>query len=236
LLALFEYKLYAAPYRIGTSLLEQGFVLLPILGVAPFLLPRLLDVPRLDDLPESRTLPPGWITRAAFAATIGLIVDGTFVAEAFGLAAIARWLRFGAVLVYLVTRMPLRGRSFLGDCLRAGIVAVAAGIGIEALWPQYRIGALHIVFISGFSFIVLTVAIRVVFGHSGNAHLFRKSLPFFIGVGVLIFLSMLSRYVAELAPKARSIHLVAAAICWLIAALLWMVKVIPKVVIPDPEG
>jgi uncharacterized protein involved in response to NO len=236
LLAVFEYKLYAAPYRIGTALLEQGFVLLPILGVAPFLLPRLLDVPRPNDLPESRTLPPGWMSRAAFAAGIGVIVDLTFVAEAFWGSAIARWVRLGAVLAYLIVRMPLRGRSFLGDCLRAGIVAVVAGIGIEALWPQYRIGALHIVFISGFSFIVLTVAIRVVFGHSGNAHLFRKPLPFFIGAGVLIFLSMLSRYVAELAPKARSIHLVAAAICWLIAALLWMVKVIPKVVIPDPEG
>jgi uncharacterized protein involved in response to NO len=236
LLAVFEYKLYAAQYRIGGALLEQGFVLLPILGVAAFLLPRLLDVPHANDLPESRTLPPGWISRAAFAATIGLIVDGTFVAEAFGLAVIACWLRFGAVLVYLVTRMPLRGRSFLGDCLRAGIVAVVAGIGIEALCPQYRIGALHILFTSGFSFIVLTVAIRVVFGHSGNAHLFRKPLPFFVIAAVLIFFATLSRYVAELAPKARTIHLVAAAICWLIAALIWMVKVIPKVLIPDPEG
>jgi len=236
LLALFEYKLYAAPYRIGTSLLEQGFVLLPILGVAPFLLPRLLDVPRLDDLPESRTLPPGWITRAAFAATIGLIVDGTFTAEAFGLAAIARWLRFGAVLVYLVARMPRRGRSFLGDYLRAGIVAVVAGIGVDALWPLYRIGALHIVFISGFSFIVLTVAIRVIYGHSGNAHLLRKRLPFFIIVAVLIFSAMLSRYVADLAPKVRTVHLIAAAIFWLVAAILWIVKVIPKVAVAEPEG
>ena len=236
LLALFEYKLYAAPYRIGTSLLEQGFVLLPILGVAPFLLPRLLDVPRLDDLPESRTLPPGWITRAAFAATIGLIVDGTFTAEAFGLAAIARWLRFGAVLVYLVARMPRRGRSFLGDYLRAGIVAVVAGIGVDALWPLYRIGALHIVFISGFSFIVLTVAIRVIYGHSGDAHLLRKRLPFFIIVAVLIFSAMLSRYVADLAPKVRTVHLIAAAIFWLVAAILWMVKVIPKVAVAEPEG
>jgi len=236
LLALFEYKLYAAPYRIGTSLLEQGFVLLPILGVAPFLLPRLLDVPRLDDLPESRTLPPGWITRAAFAATIGLIVDGTFTAEAFGLAAIARWLRFGAVLVYLVARMPRRGRSFLGDYLRAGIVAVVAGIGVDALWPLYRIGALHIVFISGFSFIVLTVAIRVIYGHSGDAHLLRKRLPFFIIVAVLIFSAMLSRYVADLAPKVRTVHLIAAAIFWLVAAILWIVKVIPKVAVAEPEG
>ena len=119
--------------------------------------------------------------------------------------------------------------------MRVGITTVVVGIGVEALWPQYRIGALHIVFVSGFSFIVLTVAIRVVFGHSGNAHLFQRRLPFFIVVGALIFLAMLSRYVADLAPGARTIHLIAAAILWLIAALIWMGKVIPKVTIADLE-
>ena len=235
LLALFENKVYSAQYRIGALLLEQGFVLLPILGVAPFLLARLLDLPSVGELPESRALPPGWIARAIFAAAIGLMVDLTFVTESIGLTATAGWARLGVVLVYLIGSMPRRGRTFLGDCLRAGIAAVVVGIGVEALYPQYRIGALHIVFVSGFGFIVLTVAIRVVFGHSGNAHLFQKRLPFFIVVGVLIFLAMLSRYVADLAPGARTVHLVAAAIVWLIAVLIWMGKVIPKVVIADVE-
>lgn len=235
LLTLFEDKVYSAQYRIGAALLEQGFMLLPILGVAPFMLAHLLGTPSPNQVPESKTFPKQWIPRAAFAATIGVIVDLTFIAEAITVSAIAGWVRLGAVLVYLFMRMPRRGRSFLGDCLRAGIAAVMAGIAVETLWPQYRIGALHIVFISGFSFIVLTVAVRVVFGHSGNAHLFRKRLPFFIAVATLIFFAMLSRYVADLAPKARAVHLVAGAIFWLFAALIWMVKVVPKVAIPDPE-
>lgn len=235
LLALFENKVYSAQYRIGALLLEQGFVLLPILGVAPFLLARLLDLPSVDELPESRALPPGWIARAIFAAAIGLVVDLTFVTESIGLTALAGWVRLGVVLVYLIGSLPRHGRSFLGDCLRAGIAAVIIGIAVEALWPQYRIGALHIVFISGFSFVVLTVAIRVVFGHSGNAHLFRKRLPFFIIAGALISLATLSRYVADFAPRTRTIHLVAAAVFWLIALLFWMGKVIPKVAIPDHE-
>jgi uncharacterized protein involved in response to NO len=234
LLALFENEAYSVQYRIGAALLEQGFLLLPILGVAPFFLVHLLNLPRAD-LPESRKLPPGWIRRAAFAATIGLIVDGTFIAEVFNFALVANCVRLVAVLVYLVVRMPRHGRSFLGDSLRAGLVAVVVGIAVEMVWPQYRIGALHIVFISGVGFIVLTVAIRVIFGHSGNAHLFQERLPFFIIVAVLIFFAMLSRYVADLAPKARTVHLVAAAIAWLIAALIWMVRVIPKVAIPDSE-
>lgn len=235
LLALSENELYSPTYRIGAALLEQGFVLFPILGVAPFLLAHILKLPR-HDLAESRSLPAGWKARAAFAATIGLIVDATFAVEAFDLGAFASWLRLGAVVLYLMTRMNRQGRSFLGDCLRAGTLAAVAGIAMEILWPQYRIGALHIMFIGGFSFVVLTVAIRVIFGHSGNAHLFQRRLPFFIIVAVLIFLAMLSRYTAELAPNARAIHLVAAAITWLIATLIWMVKVIPKVRIPDPAG
>ena len=191
--------------------------------------------PRSDDLPGIANASSGWMARAAFAAAVGLIVDGTFVAEAAGVTTIAGWVRLGVVLVYLITRIPRRGRSFLGDSLRVGIAAIITGIAVEALWPQYRLGALHIVFISGFSFIVLTVAIRVVFGHSGNAHLFRKRLPFFVTVGFLIFFAMVSRYVADLAPKARTIHLMAAAVFWLVAALIWMVKVVPNVTIPDPD-
>ena len=235
LLALHENELYASPYRIGANLLEQGFVLLPMLGVAPYLLARLLNISRADDLPESRLLPPGWLPRAAFALTIGLTIDATFVAETFGWSTAATWLRTGAVLVYLATRMPRRGRSFLGNCMRTGLAAVVLALAIDAVWPQYQLGALHILFISGFSFIVLTVSIRVIFGHSGNAHLFERRLTFFIVAGVLIFLAMISRYVAELAPAARTIHLVAAAFSWIGAMLIWMVKVLPKVAVAEPE-
>ncbi|MDQ3314258.1 MAG: hypothetical protein M3505_06460 [Verrucomicrobiota bacterium] len=58
-LAAFENAAYSVPYRVGAMLLEQGFILFPILGVAPFLLPRLLDVPRSNELPEGRAMPPG---------------------------------------------------------------------------------------------------------------------------------------------------------------------------------
>ena len=235
LLAFYQNELYAAPYRIGASLLEQGFVLLPILGVGPYLLARLLNISRADALPESRVLPPGWMPRAVFALTIGLTIDATFVAETFGWSTPAAWLRAGAVLIYLALRTPRRGRSFLGDCLRVGLAGVVLAFAIEALWPQYRIGALHILFISGFSFIVLTVSIRVIFGHSGNSHLFEKRLPFFIVAGVFIFLAMMSRYVADVAPAARTVHLVAAAFFWIAAVVIWMVKVLPKVTVPDRE-
>jgi uncharacterized protein involved in response to NO len=235
LVALSENAVYSVTYRTGAAFLEQGFVLLPILGVAPFFMRRLLGVSLPDDLTESTRLPPDWVTRTGFALAIGLIINATFVADVFGATTIGGWLRFGAILVYLLARLPWHGRSFLADCLRLGISAIVIGVGFEVIWPQYRVGALHILFISGFSFVALTVAIRVVFGHSGRTDLLRKPLPFFIAVSTLIFLAMLSRYVADLAPKVRTMHLVAAAICWIIAALIWTVQVIPKMMVVEPE-
>jgi len=235
LVMIFENQAYSKAYRIGLTFLEQGFVLLPILGIAPFLLPRLLGSSPSNDLPESRTLPPGWIPQALFAAGVGIVIDLTFINEAVTTNPINGWIRFAAIAFYLILKMPWRGSSFLGNCLRTGLVVIATGVAVEAIWPQYRIGALHLLFVSGFSFIVLTVAIRVVFGHSGNAHLFRKRMPFFVVVALLVSVATFSRYVADLAPKARTIHLVAAAILWLAGLFIWMAKVLPKVSVEDPE-
>jgi uncharacterized protein involved in response to NO len=54
-------------------------------------------------------------------------------------------------------------------------------------------------------------------------------------MSALLFLAMASRVTADLSPRARIIHLLAAAICWLVASLIWTIKVIPKVTITEEE-
>jgi uncharacterized protein involved in response to NO len=234
LVAYAEAAQYSRAYQCGSALLNQCFVLLPILGVAPFFLGRLLDLPR-PDLPESRAFPPGWFAQAAVAATIGVVIAGSFLLEVFGIGEIGAWTRAAAIVIYLATKMPFRGRSFLADCLRAGIIWTAIGFAVVAFLPGYRVGGLHIVFITGFTLVAFTVAIRVVFGHGGRTDLLQKPLRFFIAAIVLLVLAMISRFTADLAPGARILHLLGAAICWLVAAFIWMVKVIPKVAIADLE-
>jgi uncharacterized protein involved in response to NO len=234
LVAYAETAQYSRAYQFGSALLNQCFVLLPILGVAPFFLGRLLDLPR-PDLPESRVFPPGWFAQAAVAATIGIVIAGSFLLEVLGFGEIGAWARAAAIVIYLVTKMPFRGRSFLADCLRSGLIWIAIGFTVLAFLPGYRVGALHIVFITGFGLVAFTVAIRVVFGHSGRTDLLQKPLPFFITANVLLILAMISRFTADLAPGTRILHLLSAAICWLAAAFIWMVKVIPKVATTDPE-
>ena len=96
--------------------------------------------------------------------------------------------------------------------MRIALFSILSGLFLLALFPIYR----------------------VVFGHGGRADLLLKRLPFFVVVGALIFFAAISRYVADLAPKARIVHLVAAAVCWIIAVLIWIVRVIPKVTIVQP--
>jgi len=234
LIVVSESAQYSAPYQFGSALLNQAWVLLQVLGVAPFFIRRLLDLPT-PDLSESRAFPPERNRKAAFAAFIGAVIIASFWIDILNFPRLGGWIRVGAITFYVATRLPFRGRSFLADCFRAALTSIFAGFVIIALVPIYRLAALHIVFITGFSFMVFTVAIRVIFGHSGNLHLLEKRLWFFVITSALLFLAMISRFTADLAPRTRVVHLIAAAISWLVATLIWIVKVIPKVRIAEPE-
>ena len=225
---------YSFAYQFGSGLLNQCFVLLPVLGVAPFFIGRLLDLPS-SDLPESRAFPPEWKRRAALSALIGLVIIGTFLLESLGPFRGASWIRASAIAVYLALRMPWRGRTFLADYLRISLLLILAGFIVIALWPNFRIAGLHIVFITGFNLIVFTVATRVVLGHSGQLDRLKGRPWFFIIMSAFLFLALISRVTADLAPAARTIHLLGAALCWLAGALLWFVKTIPKVTITEEE-
>ena len=63
-----------------------------------------------------------------------------------------------------------------------------------AILPAYRISALHVLFIGGFTVAVFSVGTRGVLGHSGNLHLVRARKWFFV-VTLLLLLLLLVRLV-----------------------------------------
>jgi uncharacterized protein involved in response to NO len=234
LIAAGETAQYSRAYQFGSALLNQSWVLLQVIGVAPFFIRRLLDLPT-PDLPESRALAPQWKREAALAALIGVVIIVSFWIDVIGLPRTGGWIRAGAIGFCVLTQIPFRGRTFLANSLRGGIMSIFFGFVGVALVPLYRIGLLHIVFITGFNLVAFTVASRVVFGHSGNLPLLRKRLGFFIATITLLVLAMLSRVSADFVPRVRTAHLIGAAICWLLAAAIWMSKVIPKVAVVERE-
>ena len=224
---------------LGAQLLYQGFVLYLVLGIGGFLLPRFLQLPR-PEFPESRTPPPGWNRRAAFALAIGALLLATFVADALawsprGIAAV----RATLATVFLLTQIPFhRGaipRLTLTVCLRAALFFIVLGLLFPALWPAQRVAGAHIVFIGGFALIAITVATRVVLGHSGYSHLFTTPLPFLIATVLLLVASMILRVAGDFALANRGNLLDLASYAWMLAAILWGWRVLPKVRIPDSE-
>jgi len=219
--------------RLGGLMLNEGFVLFPILGVGAFFFPKLLGGarPQRSDLQIGRTR---WIKRAVIAILTALVIWISFVFEALGWMRTAALVRGGTTLTYFVTQGRLLEKpspadaGFLANCFRLGALLLCAGLLLPAALPGYRLANLHLTFIGGVSIILFTVSTRVIIGHAGQSHLFRKRLRFLVATITLLIIAMIARVSADFILPARNSHLVYAALIWLLAATVWAVALTPK--------
>ncbi len=217
--------------RLGSLMLNEGFVLFPILGVGAFFFPKLLGgaKPQPTDLRIARTL---WVTRAVIAALTGAVIWTSFVLEALGWIRTAAFMRGLTTLAYFLGQGHLfekpSGPPFLAHCFRVGALLLVAGLFLPVALPGYPVASLHMTFIGGFSVILFTVSTRVIIGHAGQSHLFQKRLRFLIATLTLLIIAMIARVGADFIPPARNAHLVYAALIWLSAAIVWGVALTPK--------
>jgi len=225
---------------LGLLLLYQGFILYLVLGVGGFLLPRFLGLPARSEMPDGAEASTAWKRRALFAAATGFVLLASFVLEVF--AAIpkgAGTLRFLAAAVFLAAEIPFHRSSGGGvtiiRSLRLGLILLLLGLLFPVLWPMQRVAGLHLVFIGGFTLITLTVATRVVLGHSGLAHLTTAPLPFLRMAAVLLFIAAFLRVAGDFQWALRGRLLDFASYSWMLAAGIWSWRVLPKVRLPDLE-
>ncbi len=224
--------------QLGALLLNQGFVLFPILGVGAFFFPKLLGgaKPEAADLQIATAL---WIKRALIAALTGFVIWISFVLEALDWTRSAAVLRGLAVLSYFTFQGHLfekpTGPPFLAHCFRVGAALLVLALFSPAVLPTYRVANLHLAFIGGFTIILFTVSTRVILGHSGHAHLFQRRLRFLIAALVLLIVAMIARVGADFFPPERNSHLVYAALIWLAAAAIWAWALVPKLSLSDEE-
>ncbi len=224
---------------LGRLLYFQGFVLLPILGVGGFILPRLLGVPSRQDFPESYAPPPGWSGKALTASAVGVLLISSFVLEASGWIRTGYLLRLLVVSGYLLTdvrlfRAPSK-TNVLALSLKIAVALLLLGLLSVAKFPGYRVGLLHLTLIGGFGVITLSVAIRVVFGHSGNlSRLSGKNRWFIVAIGLMLF-GMATRVSGDFWPKIMATHYSYGALVWACGVLIWAAYVLPKVFFSEPE-
>lgn len=218
-------------------LLNQGFVLLPVLGVGAFLLPRFFNLPNRQTMAESLQFSPEWKNRARFAALCGFLILTSFVLEAAGIFRAAYALRAGAILFYFYAELPFHETKSIPGSLALGLkIALASlplGYGLMALFPEHALSFLHVVFITGFSLLIFVVASRVLYGHSGQAEKFQASIWPIIILSSILPLAMLTRVTADWMPDLRFDHYAYAAIAWILGVVIWAVAMLPNVRRPD---
>lgn len=224
----------------GGALLNQVFVLCLILGVGGFLLPRFLKIPGLRGMSEERRASPEWRKRAMLGGAAGLVLIATHAVEAFalpgaGAAPAIRAITTAACLLGFVPvfKTPAPFRTVPLSVLLS-LTAIFAGLVFPLLWPEQRVAGLHVVFLGGFTLITLTVATRVVLGHSGNLHLFETRLPSLLGAGALLLIGTVMRAAGDFLPT-RPQWLSVSSYLWILAAAIWSIAILPKVRTPDPD-
>jgi hypothetical protein len=224
--------------QFGSLLLNEGFVLFPILGVGAFFFPKLLGgaKPQPSDLNIAMSL---WKRRALIAAATGIVIWISFVLEALEWTRTAALVRGSIVLSYFTFQGHLfqkpSGPPFLAHCFRFGAILLIVALFFPAMLPGYRLANMHLAFIGGFTIILFTVSTRVILGHSGFAHLFQRRLKFLIAALVLLIVAMVSRVGADFVPPARNSHLVYAPLIWIVAAAVWAWALVPKLLLSEEE-
>ena len=225
---------------LGKRLLTEGMVLLLVLGVGGFLGPRLLGFAQLPNFQNLEKLsgkvkPPRVVTlRREIYATAGFLLVVSVIAE-YGLKLPnLAWLRASiGTLVILMNIRPWRTpvtRTTLAWC-----VWTAHWLLITALWlvvaaPKYRIDFLHVMFIGGFTLLILAVGTRVVLSHGGHALTEEyRSWPIRIGV-VTCIIAMLARIGAPFSPESYFGHLAWAAELWIVGMGIWGFYLLRKII------
>ncbi len=218
-------------------LLYQGFILLPILGIGPFLLPRFFGLESTHSFPEMRLPDKAWTRKAVLALVAGLAVVASLFWEVSGWPRSAHLLRFAATLAYLWVEFPFRRASTAGGALGVSLWmafgVLLAGFLAIAVFPAYRVGLLHLSLIGGFAVIAFVVATRVVYGHSGNLEQLKRPNRWLIFVVALMLFASATRASADVWPAIRVSHYVYGAVVWIVATLFWSWRVLPKVLQPD---
>ena len=131
-------------------------------------------------------------------------------------------------------RRGLRHNVF-SRSLQSAVVCLLAGLVSEILFPHFRVAILHLALMGGFAVITLTVATRVVYGHTGQRTAWEGSNRWFATAVVLTLLAMATRMSGDFWPDIMASHYNYGVAIWIAGLSIWAWRVLPNLRRPDPE-
>ena len=214
-------------FALGRLLVEQGVFLCFAVGVGSLVLPLMAGSPPPADLGSSPT--ERW-KLVGFAA-IGLTIFASLALEASG------WMHVGPLARAAVVAA---GLGIGGGAWRApgkpglhrrlvwlGVWLMPLGLVGAGLFPDFRVAALHVLFIGGFSLLGLGVATHVSLSHLDLESLALGRPPAVGFLGAMVLLAMLARVAADLSHTYFD-HIGWAAGLWLLGSMVWLAFLGPR--------
>jgi len=213
----------ASPWAsaFGKLLVEQGVFLCLVVGIGSLILPLMSGVAPPSDLGST----PTETRRAAAYVAAGVMIFASFVLEQDGWARIGPLLRAGVVAAALAsgagTLRPPGKRGLHRRLVWLSVWLMPAGLVLSALCPDFRVAALHVLFIGGFGLMAFGVATHVSFGHLGLDHLSAGRPPAVVALAIGFLLALMARLAADFSATYFD-HLSWAAGAWLLGSAIWL--------------
>lgn len=233
-LALSDQSMLSAPFiSIGRLFLYHATVLFIILGIGSKLIPAILGFappPSPASLREGsqnqtklhNLVPP----LTAFVLLIG------FLLEAFNFTITGKVIRalcatFVGMRSWKLYLKPLNPAK-MAFWLWCSAWSMLLGLWVYALFPTFGVHAAHLFFISGFGLMSLLISSRVMLSHGGHEMKFETTSRAYASISLLMIFSALTRFSAPWTPNYEH-HLGYAALCFIIALMIWIYFFLPKV-------
>lgn len=213
-------------------LLYQVFILLPLLGVGAFFFPMVLGTEKPPSTVSETVKKQIWRRKAFESAFVGVLVILTYWAEVRGQFEQMAWARFIVILVWFTRETGwLRfavGKGIMSLSLRLGILCILIGSLSAVIDLTQKVALDHSLYIGGFGLVSLTVATRVIYGHSGQGSEFQKWGKLLTAASLLMVLTAATRVSADFIVDSRIYHHIYAAFLWLIVSIIWAFVVFPS--------
>ena len=212
---------------LGRLFVEQGVFLCLAVGIGSLVLPLMAGTPPPADLGSS----PAERWKIAAYAGLGATICASMILEASG------WMRLGPLLRALVVALGLgvgggAWRSPGKPGLHRRLVWLSVwlmpiGLVGAGLFPDFRVAALHVLFIGGFSLLGFNVATHVALSHLDLERLALGRPPAVAALGATVLLAMLARVAADLSDTYFD-HIGWAAGLWLAGSVVWLAFLGPR--------